>query len=99
MSAEPVSIGAKEDPRTFNAFITAVRDSVEGHAQRKNYTSAGADDENQLLRVCVLLGIHDHHAIGEIIYKAVEFLKAPKATRKILLEKIAGWAFVLWREL
>ena len=99
MSAEPVSIGQTVENRTFNAFVTAVQDSVEGHAKRKNYTAGNADDDNQLLRVCVLLGIHDHHAIGEIIYKAVEFLKAPKATRKILLEKIAGWSFVLWREL
>ena len=87
------------EEKTFDAFISAVRDSVEGHAKRKNYTTEGADGDNQLLKVCVLLGIHDQHAIGEIIYKATEFLKAPQNTRKILLEKIAGWAFVLWREL
>ncbi|MCU1305208.1 MAG: hypothetical protein JWQ87_5492 [Candidatus Sulfotelmatobacter sp.] len=85
--------------KTFVEFSAAVKDSVEGHAKRKNYTTGGADDENQLLKVCTMLGIHDAHGIGEIIYKAVEYLKAPQATKKILLEKIAGWSFVLWREL
>jgi len=46
-----------------------------------------------------MLGIHDAHGIGEIIYKASEYLKAPTETRKLLLTKIAGWAFILWREL
>lgn len=85
--------------KTFDAFTAAVRDSVENHARRKNYTQGGADDDNQLLKVCTILGIHEQHSIGEIIYKAVEYLKAPHATKKILLEKIAGWAFILWREL
>jgi hypothetical protein len=85
--------------RTFDEFAKAVRSSCETHAQRKNYTSEGIDGKNQLLVVCKTLGIHDHHAIGEIIYKATEYLKAPTKTRKILLEKIAGWSFVLWREL
>ena len=85
--------------KTFDAFSAAVRDSVENHARRKNYTTGGADDKNQLLEVCTILGIHDQHSIGEIIYKAVEYLKAPPQTKKVLLEKIAGWAFVLWRQL
>lgn len=85
--------------KTFEAFTKAVRDSVENHARRKNYTTEGADGDNQLLKVCTLLGIHEQHSIGEIIYKAVEYLKAPQATKKVLLEKIAGWSFVLWREL
>lgn len=85
--------------RTFQEFADAVRDSVEAHAKRKNYTTEGADGDNQLLKVCTLLGIHEHHSIGEIIYKCAEYLKAPLPTKKILLEKIAGWAFILWREL
>jgi hypothetical protein len=85
--------------KTFDQFVAAVRDSVDNHAKRKNYTTKGVDGENQLLKVCTTLGIHEHHAIGEIIYKSAEFLKAPQATKKVLLEKIAGWAFVLWREL
>lgn len=85
--------------KTFAEFTEAVKDSCEGHAKRKNYTTEGVDGNNQLLNVCTMLGIHDQHGIGEIIYKAVEYLKAPPATKKILLEKVAGWAFVLWREL
>jgi len=42
-----------------------------------------------------LLGIAAPHGIGEIIYKCAEFLKTP---RKVLLVKIAGWAFILWRD-
>lgn len=85
--------------KTFDEFVAAIRDSVENHAKRKNYTTENVDGENQLLKVCTALGIHEHHAIGEIIYKCAEYLKAPKETKKVLLEKVAGWAFVLWREL
>ncbi len=85
--------------KTFEAFTKAIRDSVENHAKRKNYTTEGADGENQLLKVCHLLGIHEQHAIGEIIYKAAEYLKAPQPTKKLLAEKMAGWCFMLWREL
>lgn len=88
-----------ETQGTFSDFVAAVKDSCEGHARRKNYTNEGVDGENQLLKVCTMLGIHDQHAIGEIIYKAVEYLKAPANTKKVLLEKIAGWAYILWREL
>lgn len=94
MSAEQKTAG-----KTFADFSSAVRGSVEQHAQRKNYTTGGADDGNQLLQVCSILGIHEPHAIGEIIYKSAEYLKAPTATKKVLLEKMAGWCFCLWREL
>jgi hypothetical protein len=94
MSAAPVTAG-----KSFQDFTNAVKESVEAHARRKNYTQGGADDNNQLLQICTMLGIHEHHAIGEIIYKAVEYLKAPLSTKRVLLEKVAGWAFVLWREL
>lgn len=76
--------------------MQAVRESCEKHAQRKGYTSGHIDGPNQLLVVVTALGIHQHHAIGEIIYKAAEFLKTP---RRVLLEKIAGWAWTIWREL
>jgi hypothetical protein len=84
---------------TFDEFTKAVRDSVETHAKRKNYTTEGPDGENQLLRVMHILGIHQQHAVGEIIYKATEMLKAPQPTKKLLCEKIAGWAFTIWRDL
>lgn len=83
-------------PRTFEAFMHEVRDSCEGHAKRKNYTTNGIDGDNQLLKVCVTLGIHKHHAIGEIIYKCAEFLTTPKP---LLMVKVAGWAWTIWREM
>lgn len=76
-------------------FFAAVRSSVDAHAARKNYTDNGPDGENKMLAVMVLLGIDVPHGIGEIIYKAAEYLKTP---RRVLLEKIAGWAFCVWRE-
>jgi hypothetical protein len=85
--------------RTFEEFFKGVKDSCEGHAKRKNYTSGGVDDDNQLATVVRILGVSEHHAIGEIVYKCAEFLKAPTATKKILLEKIAGWAWILYRDL
>jgi hypothetical protein len=81
--------------RTFEQFVEAVRDSCESHAKRKNYTTEGIDGENQLLRICALLNIDKQHGIGEIIYKCAEYLTNP---REVLLIKIAGWAYILWRE-
>jgi hypothetical protein len=80
--------------RTFEQFMQAVRESCEKHAQRKGYTDGGIDGPNQLLGVCSALGIHHQHSIGEIIYKAAEFLRTP---RPVLLEKISGWAWMIWR--
>lgn len=82
--------------RTFEEFAAAVKESCEVHAQRKNYTTDGIDGDNQLLNICVSLGIHNQHSIGEIIYKCAEFLRAP---RPVIMEKVAGWAFVVWRTL
>lgn len=81
--------------RSLDAFFAAVRDSVNGHAKRKNYTDTGGDGPNKLITVMTTLDIHAPHGVGEIIYKCVEYLKNP---RKVLLEKVAGWAFILWRE-
>jgi hypothetical protein len=81
----------------FEEFTKAVRDSVEQHALRKNYTVNDANGSNQLADICKRLEIHEEHGVGEIIYKAAEFLKAPKETKKLLCTKIAGWAFVLYR--
>lgn len=85
--------------RSFKAFVQAVQDSCEGHARRKNYCAGGVDDGNQLLTFLAQYGLHEPHAIGEIIYKAVEMMKAPGPTKKILCEKIAGWAWTIWKEL
>ena len=83
------------EKNSFDTFMNAVRDSVDGHAKRKNYTDAGPDGENKLLLVMRTMDIHTPHAIGEIVYKCAEYLRTP---RRVILEKIAGWAFVVWRE-
>ena len=80
--------------RTFDEFAKAVRDSCEGHAKRKGYTTSDADGDNQLITVATAMGFHEAHSIGEIVYKCAEYLKAP---RDVLLIKIAGWAYVVWR--
>ena len=81
---------------TFETFAKNVKESCEKHARRKGYTSGGADDDNQLLNITKSLGINRQHAVAEIIYKAAEVLKSP---RRVIAEKIAGWAFCLWKDL
>lgn len=84
-----------EKPNSFDAFMSAVRSSVDDHAKRKNYSDNGPDGHNKLLVVMRELDIHKAHACGEIVYKVAEYLRAP---RRVMLEKIAGWAYVIWRE-
>lgn len=81
--------------KTFDIFAREVRESCELHAKRKGYTEKGIDDENRLATIMQLLGIQVPHGIGEILYKTVEYLKNP---REILLIKISGWCYILWRE-
>lgn len=80
--------------RSFDRFIELVRDSVEAQAAKKGYSDGGADGPNQLLAITQIMGINRQHAIAEIVYKCVEFLKNP---REVLLIKISGWSFILWR--
>lgn len=82
------------EPRTFENFMQAVKDSCETHAQRKGYTTGGVNDCNQLLVVTKTLGINNQHGVAEILYKCVEYLKEP---REVLLIKVAGWAYILWK--
>jgi hypothetical protein len=84
-----------ENAKSFDIFMENVRSSVGEHAERKGYSHGGPDGGNQLLQVDELLGIRVAHGIGEIVYKSAEYLRTP---RRVLLEKIAGWAFCLWRE-
>jgi hypothetical protein len=79
--------------RAFEDFAKLVRDSVEGQAKRKGYTDNDTGGDNKLAQITQILGIGDAHGIGEIIYKATEYLKNP---REVLLIKIAGWCYILW---
>jgi hypothetical protein len=80
---------------SFDAFFSAVRDSCENHAKRKNYTTNDINGPNQLFTIMQTLGINKAHSVGEIIYKCAEYLKTP---RRVLMEKVAGWAWIVWRD-
>ena len=79
---------------SLEQFFANVRASLEAHAELKGYNDTGADGRNILFEFTTKYGISNGHAMGEIIYKAVEYIKNP---RKVLLEKIAGWAFMAWK--
>ncbi len=81
--------------RTLENYFTAVRDSVEGQAKRKGYTDHDLDGPNKLAEITKLIGIQRAHAVGECVYKLVEYLKNP---REVLLVKISGWCYILWRD-
>lgn len=92
---EQTEVPAVIAPNSFQAFTQAVHDSVTAHAKRKGYTKNEVDGQNDLIEIDKLMGTHVHHCIAEIVYKAKEYLSCP---RRVLLEKIAGWSFILWRE-
>ena len=78
----------------FQKFVAEVEDTLSGHAKRKGYSEGSPNGPNQLAEFTKHIGALPGHVIGEIVYKATEWMKSP---RKVLLVKIAAWAFVLWR--
>jgi len=84
------SVSSERD--TFASFSKAVGESIGKHAERKGY--ARGDDGMRLSDFLYFIGIGRAHACAEIIYKAVEYWKNP---RRVMLEKIAGWAYIAWR--
>lgn len=80
--------------RTFKEFMRQVEDSLDGHAKRKGYSDNGTDGANPLYEFEVAIGAAPAHAMGEIIYKATEYLRE---AREVLLIKIAGWAYLEWK--
>jgi len=83
-----------ERDNSFAGFSAAVKESVEGQAQRKGYRTTQVDGANEIADFMHAQGLGQPHGISEIIYKSLEFKRAP---RRVLLEKIAGWAFILWQ--
>lgn len=80
---------------TLDDFFGAVRSSLNSHASRKGYcNSDGVDGNNQFLSFKLFLGIGTGHHIGEILTKVVEYTKSP---RRVLLEKVCGWAYLEWK--
>jgi hypothetical protein len=80
--------------KSFEEFARMVLDSVDGQARRKGYTANGADGDNKLYQFTQSIGASSGHSMGEIIYKATEYMSLP---REVLLLKIAGWAFMEWK--
>jgi hypothetical protein len=80
--------------RTLNDFNKLVQESLEKHAERKGYNDTGADGDNMLYRFTKHIGASNGHSMGEIIYKATEYMKD---AREVLLIKIAAWAFLEWK--
>ena len=80
--------------RTLNDFNKLVQESLEKHAERKGYNDTGADGDNMLYQFTKHIGASGGHSMGEIIYKATEYMKD---AREVLLIKIAAWAFLEWK--
>lgn len=76
---------------SLEQFLEAVRSSCVVHAERKGYLEQ--EGFNPLIEIERILGITQHHALGEILAKMLEFKRSPK---RVLAEKIAGWAWRLW---
>ncbi len=74
----------------IDEFLAAVKSSVDAFAERKGYHDG---QQNTLGPITRLLGVDQGHAIGEIATKLIEFKREP---RRVLAEKIAGWAWRLW---
>ncbi len=81
-------------PDSLDMFFSEVRDSCTIHAKRKGYTNSGPDEGNVLGPVLDAAGVIVDHGIGEIITKLLEYRVTHK---KLLLVKIAGWAYTLWK--
>lgn len=80
--------------KTFAEFCKVVKESLEEHAARKGYHKKSIDEPNALYESEVAVGSEPGHTIGEIRYKAAEYMEEP---RDVLPIKIAGWCYLLWR--
>ena len=78
----------------FDDFCRQVAELLQQKAQTKNYNQTGTDGPNLLYEFVRETVGGDHHAIGEIIYKARRF-EARGDIADIL--KIAAWAFLVFK--
>jgi hypothetical protein len=90
----PKEMFVEDAPTPSETFFRLVEESLGIHAARKGYSENGPDGENVLYQFTTSIGAASGHAIGEIIYKATEYMKDP---REVLLIKICGWALLEWR--
>lgn len=79
---------------SLDTFLSEVRDSCTTHAARKGYTTAEATDSGDVFGLFLTqTGVAQHHALGEVMAKWLEYRATP---RRLLAVKIAGWAWRLW---
>jgi hypothetical protein len=76
-------------------FFAGVRASCTEHAVRKGYTKSGPDEGDVLGGILNAMGVSTAHGVGEIITKLVEYRKSP---RRVLMEKVGGWAWSVWKD-
>ena len=82
------------DP-SFEDFINDVRHQLEGAAVAKNYNAHGVEGQNLLYEAVAEMTGGQHHALGEIVYKARRFLSPGARGGDVTdLVKIAAWAFL-----
>lgn len=81
--------------QSFQGFAAAVEATVDKFAKSKGYTTEDGETGNVACEALKLMGINFPHKIGEIVYKCVEFMHSP---RRVILEKIAGTAYIAWRD-
>jgi hypothetical protein len=79
------------DTDGLDEFLARVRSCCSEHAERKGYI--GKDGKDIAGEILKLAGVAVDHDIGEVLLKIIEFKKTP---RRVIAEKIAGWAWRLW---
>lgn len=79
--------------RTWAEFTKHVEALLAPTASAKGYNTTGIDGQNQLYEF-VQSFAGNHHALGEIVYKAKRY--AAKGNPEDIL-KAAAWCFLIWR--
>ena len=87
----PKEMFVEEGPTPSEVFFKLVEESLGIHAARKGYSENGADGENLLYQFTASVGMSAGHSMGEVVYKATEYMKEP---REVLLVKIAAWCLL-----
>ena len=80
--------------KTFDQFVTEVRNLLDGKASDKSYNTTGVDGPNELFDFVEEIAKGPGHALGEIIYKVKRY--AAKGNPEDIV-KVAAWAFLVWR--
>lgn len=79
---------------TYDGFCLHVQALLGGVAESKGYNGTGVNGHNDLYRFVHAVSGSHAHGIGEIIHKAVRYMR--KRNPEDLL-KIAAWAYLCWK--